>query len=632
MAALDMHRAEWFTRPMHLPFLADRLAPVLDVAKNIRAQALDLATGLQRPGYREAVLAELELASRLLPGLAPWLIRSRPEGETTLLTVAREHAERTPDNLALEMNDERLTWRQLTEQAARIAGALRGHGVRAGDTIALLGPNSPRYVAVQLGATHLGAVTALINTHLTGDPLAHALRSSNARVLLVHRRLEAALAGLDLGRMEILPYGPGPFDDEIERASPMTPLATSRSGDDFVYIYTSGTTGLPKPCKVSHGRAVVAGAVFASMLWNFRPGDKVYCVLPLYHSSGMLLGVGSSIMGGVPIALRESFSARAFWKDAARYGATGFLYIGEICRHLLNTTTVEEERRHRIRVAVGNGMRADVWGPFQQRFGVEQIREFYGATEAPGGIFNITGKQGSVGRVPLRHLTPARLARYDTTTGQHVRDGEGHLMECKPGEDGELLVKLADKPLISGFEFKGYTDEKATQQKILTDVFRKGDRYYRSGDLMRVDEDGYFYFVDRLGDTFRWKGENVSTTEVAEVLGKAPGVQQVAVVGIQVPGMEGQAGLAAVVPEKTFDLTAFHEASRQLPAYARPRFIRVVSELSTTSTHKIQKQSLRNEGVDPSRVSDPLHVLVDDSYLPLTADRWDELTSGKIRL
>jgi fatty-acyl-CoA synthase len=612
--------------------LAERLAPALDTVNNVRAQALDLATGLRRPGYREAMVGELRAAAQVLPGLVPWLVRARPEGEATLLTVARGHAERTPHNLAVEMDDERLTWRQLVDRAAAVAGALRARGVRAGDTIALLGPNSPMYVAIQLGATHLGAVTALINTHLTGAPLAHALRSSKARLLLVQRRLEGALAGLDLAGMTPCAYGPGPFDDEVARGDVGVPLATCRSGDDFVYIYTSGTTGLPKPCRVSHGRAIMAGSVFAGMLWGFQPGDKVYCVLPLYHSSGMLLGVGASIMGGVPVALRESFSARAFWHDVVRYGATGFLYIGEVCRHLLNTPSTEDERRHRLRVAVGNGMRADVWGPFQDRFGVPLIREFYGATEAPGGIFNITGRRGSVGRVPLRHLTPARLARYDSAEDRHVRGADGFLQECRPGEDGELLVKLSEKPLVSGFDFKGYTDEKATQQKILTDVFRTGDRYYRSGDLMRVDEDGYFYFIDRIGDTFRWKGENVSTTEVAEALSKAPGVQQIAVVGVHVPGMEGQAGLAAVVAEGPLDVQAFHRATLELPAYARPRFVRVVRELNTTSTHKIQKQTLRQDGVNPDTIADPLYVLLDTGYAPLTPARWGDIQAGHLRL
>jgi len=612
--------------------LEERVGPLLDAAKAVRAQAHDLASGLQRPGYRGAVVQELKLGLRLVPTLLPWVVRARPEGDATLLTVVRERVAQSPDAVALEMGDERLTWVQLLSLSARVAGALRARGVRRGDVVALLGPNSPFYVAIMLGATHLGAVTALINTHLGGEPLAHALRSSGARLTLAHARLAPAARALGLAGMEIVDYGAGPFDAEVAAADGSPPPVAARSGDDFVFIYTSGTTGLPKPCKVTHGRAVMAGAVFSQALWGFLPGDKVYCVLPLYHSSGLLLGVGAAFVGGASVALRESFSARAFWPDVVRHGATGFLYIGEICRHLLNTAPHPDEKNHRLRVAVGNGMRADVWGPFQQRFGVDQVREFYGATEAPGGIFNLTGRVGSVGRLPVRHLLPARLARYDIEAGQHLRDARGHCVECAPGEDGELLVRLSDKPLISGLEFRGYADEKATQQKILTDVFRKGDRYYRSGDLMRVDEDSYFYFVDRIGDTFRWKGENVSTTEVAEVLGKAPGVQLVAVVGVQVPGMEGQAGLAAVVPEPSFDIDTFFQKSRELPSYARPRFVRVVSDLTTTSTHKIQKQSIRNEGVDPSRVTDPLYVLGDDGYLPLSPALWADLRSGRLRL
>ncbi|RYE93535.1 MAG: long-chain-acyl-CoA synthetase, partial [Myxococcales bacterium] len=500
-----------------------------------------------------------------------------------------------------------------------------------GETVALLGPNSPFYVATTLGVTQLGAVTALINTHLTGAPLAHALREARCRLVLVHRRHEEAVRALGLEGVELLVYGPGPFDEESARpGAPLAPVKVE-SGSDFVYIYTSGTTGLPKPCRVTHGRAVVAGSMFAAAVWRFEPGDKVYCVLPLYHSSGLLLGVGAAIMGGAAVALRESFSARAFWSDAVRYQATGMLYIGEICRHLLATAPGPDDRAHRLRVAVGNGMRTDVWEPFARRFGVPQIREFYAATEAPGGIFNFTGRVGSVGHLPLRHLLPGRLARYDLTTGEHVRDARGRCLDCAPNEEGELLVRISEKPLISGLEFKGYTDEAATRKKILTDVFRPGDRYYRSGDLMRVDEDGFFYFVDRLGDTFRWKGENVSTEQVAQVLLGVAEVAFAVVYGVPLAGREGRAGMAAIElrPGAAFDGAAvFAAVEAHLPSPARPRFVRLVAHIELNASFKPVRAALREQGADPSTLTDPLFVYDESArtYSPLTTQVWSALS------
>jgi fatty-acyl-CoA synthase len=610
------------------------LATVVDLLGGVRATARDLVQGLPRASYREALRGEIKALATAGPRLAPWLLRSRPGGSTSFLSVALERSTETPWALALEMGDERLSWRDLDEATSRLAHVLYDAGVRQGDVVALLSPNAPFYVVAALAATRVGAVAALINTHLEGKPLAHALRSSKARVLIVHRRFEDALdAAGDLGPLTRLVHGPGPLDEAMSRA-PSLPFQAAQvsNSDDFVYIYTSGTTGLPKPCKVSHGRAVQASAVFVTALWELEPGDKIYCVLPLYHSSGFLLGVGSSIIGGVPVALREVFSARHFWPEVHRYRATCFLYIGEICRHLLNSVPSDHERSHRLRIAVGNGMRADVWEAFAARFHVPLIREFYAATEAPGGVFNLSGKVGSVGRVPVRHLTPARLIRYDTDRDEHVRTAGGSCVECGPDEVGEMIVKLSDAPLLSGFEFRGYTDAAATRTKILTDVFRPGDRYYRTGDLMRCDVDGFFYFVDRIGDTFRWKGENVSTMEVAEVLGKAPGVREITVVGVRVPGMEGQAGLAALVLDGPFDAPAFWAAAQGLPAYAQPRFVRVVDAIAVTSTHKIQKTALRAEGIDPARVQGPVFVRQEAGYLPLDDGRWQALLAGHLRL
>jgi fatty-acyl-CoA synthase len=298
----------------------------------------------------------------------------------------------------------------------------------------------------------------------------------------------------------------------------------------------------------------------------------------------------------------------------------------------VNSPPAPEERNNPIRIAVGNGLRADVWPEFQRRFDIPAIREFYGATEAPGAIFNVTGKVGSIGRVPVRRFTPMRLVRYDVDRDEHLRGAGGFCIECGPGEVGELIVRLKENPASPITEFKGYTDPEATRRKILEGVFEKGDRWYRSGDLLRHDDDGFFYFVDRIGDTYRWKGENVSTAEVAEVLARSPGVLEATVAGVQVPGMEGQAGLCAVVCSDGFDASGFWRTAQELPGYAQPRFVRVVERMSTTGTFKIQKTQLRHEGVDPTRLGDPLYLRTDDGYQRLTPELWREVTAGELRL
>jgi fatty-acyl-CoA synthase len=577
---------------------------------------------------------------RILPVAAlstlPWLLRARNTRDESLLKVALDHADTHPFDLALEMGEERLSWRDVDQLTSRVAHVLTELGVRKGDVVALLGANSPMYVVIVLAVSRLGGTTALINNHLEGHPLSHAVRVSTARVILVQTQHESALrARQDLNEqlLHVLNYGNGELERRLERASkqPFGRVPVEASSD-FVYIYTSGTTGLPKPCRVTHARSILAGAAFGPLLFELKPGDKMYCVLPLYHSNALLIGAGSCIMTRTPMALRESFSAKAFWPDVKRYGATAMIYIGELCRYLVNSPETPDEKNNPLQVAVGNGLRADVWEAFQSRFDVPRIREFYSATEAPGIIFNFTGKVGSVGRVPLRKLGPMKLIRYDVEHDAVVRGASGLCIECEPGEVGELVIRLPEKPRSALGDFKGYTDPSATEKKILRDVLKKGDKFFRSGDLLRFDELDNFYFVDRIGDTYRWKGENVSTAEVAEVLGTAPGVKEATVSGVQVPGSEGQAGLAAVVVDGKFDPSAFWRAAQGLPSYAQPRFVRVLEQMQTTGTFKIQKTQLKSDGVDPTRVHDPIFLRQEDGYVPLTAELWTQVQQGQVRL
>ncbi|MEM7436291.1 MAG: long-chain-acyl-CoA synthetase [Myxococcota bacterium] len=585
--------------------------------------------------WRAAVAEELMAGPRALRGTAPWLWRTRRGKVSTVLDAAMRNAVEAPHDLAFEMDDERLTWSDLDATTSRVAHVLADAGVRPGDVVALIADNSPFYVAAVLGITRVGAIGALVNTNLTGRPLSHAVEVSNAKVALVSQSLAPALHACEdtcerLAAVIVLDESPyaGVIGD-----APSTPYepASVNIDDDFVYIYTSGTTGLPKPCRMSHERTIFAGAGFGPLMFGYQPGDKLYCVLPLYHSSGLLLGAMTSILSRIPTAIRRSFSASAFWDDVHRYNATAFLYIGELCRYLVNSPSQPKERNNPLRVAAGNGLRPDVWPEFKRRFGIDKVREFYGATEAPGFIANLSGREGSVGRVPMGGLGGMyRLVRYDIDADAHIRDRKGFCIPCQANEPGELLIRITT--VSDGLAYRGYTDAAATDKKVMRNVFKKGDEYFRSGDLLRCDSEGFYYFVDRIGDTFRWKGENVSTAEVADVIGQSQSVAEATVTGIQIPNMEGQAGLAAIVPIGDFDPAAFGKVASELPTYAQPRFVRVMRDLAKTGTFKIQKTTLRAEGVDPSTVDDGLYVRTDSGYQRLTPERWADVQNGRLKL
>lgn len=596
----------------------------------------DLRKNLGSLTFRDALKTEFGLIPRALRHTVPWLLKAKGENDASMLRVVLDNAHLDPFGLAFEMGDERYTWGAFDDKTSQVAHVLAGHGVKKGDVVALVGSNSPLYLAVIYGANRLGATAALVNNHLEGIPLSHAVKACGARIAIVEQKnIGAVHARPDLKSAleKIFTFNSGDFEDRLAEAPARSfPRVPTQASDDYVYIYTSGTTGLPKPCKISHARALVAGASFGPLFFGFKPGDKLYNVLPLYHSNALLLGTGGCIMTRTPMAMRSVFSAKAFWEDVQTYNATAIIYIGELCRYLLNTPPSEAEVNNPVRVALGNGLRPDVWGPFQKRFNIPEIREFYGATEAPGIIVNLSNKVGSVGRVPMRRLSHMRIVRYDVDTDDYVRDKNGLCIECQPNEVGELLVKLDETPRTAVSEFRGYTDQTATEKKIVRDVFEKGDRYYRSGDLMKYDEEDYFFFVDRIGDTYRWKGENVSTAEVADVIAQTPGIRETTVCGVQVPGQEGQAGLAAVVCENGFDPRAFWHAAQELPSYAQPRFVRVIDAMATTATFKIQKTTLKKDGIDPVAQEGRIFLRQDDGYVPLTSELWQRVKDGQERL
>jgi len=397
-------------------------------------------------------------------------------------------------------------------------------------------------------------------------------------------------------------------------------------------MFTSGTTGLPKAAKVTHVRCMNymrgmgAGAKATAK-------DRMMMVLPLYHATGGLVGVGAALSYGGAVIVRPKFSASTFWEDAVKHGATLFTYVGELCRFLLSQPETEAEKQHSIRCIMGNGLRPEVWTPFVERFGIESVVEFYGATEGNASLISVNGPPGAVGRVPeyLKRKFNLDIIKYDVERDQHFRGVDGFCSRTEVGEPGELIGEIRNDD--ARFRFDGYENEAATKKKILRDVFTPGDMWFRSGDLLRKDEHDYYYFVDRIGDTFRWKAENVATNEVAGVISKLPAVTQANVYGVEVQGYDGRAGMASIVVEGDLDLDGLKvHLDANLPHYARPVFLRLSKESETTSTFKFKKTNLVKAGFDPANISDPLYVLVGQVYQQLDADMYQKILDGEVRL
>ena len=575
----------------------------------------------------------------------------RPDSAVLMVDDLEAAVDKHAQRPAIVFEGRTATYAQLDAMANRYAHWATGRGIKRGDVVALFMPNRLEYVAVWYGFSKIGVATALINNQLAGAGLVHCLDVSGAAHVIVDPEtlpvFEAVRADLRRGMTEwILGAGASPrpvrSDRDLDRAlkgvSSLRPTReTARYGvtakDTALFIFTSGTTGLPKAARITHLRAQLYMRGFSAATEG-KPTDRVYCPLPLYHATGGLCGVGAALLSGGVLLLRKRFSAGAFWTDVAEQGATIFVYIGELCRFLVNAPESPDEHRHKLRLAFGNGLRQDVWERMEARFRIPHILEFYGATEGNVSMLNFDAKPGAVGRVPkyLRKRFNFRLVKFDTETETVFRGPGGRAVEARPGEVGEMLGEIrADDARAN---FAGYSDKASTEAKVLRDVFAPGDAWFRTGDLMRQDGEGYFYFIDRVGDTFRWKGENVATGEVAEVLGHAPGVLEANVYGVEVPGSEGRAGMAQLVVGPEFDLEALRaKVDEELPGYARPVFLRLQHELETTGTFKYRKIDAVAEGYDPSAVGDPLYVREPGGgYAPLDGDRYVQVRSGALRL
>ena len=562
----------------------------------------------------------------------------------TISRLAVRHKHR----IAFYYLDQKLTYGEMEQRINRYARWALSIGVKKGDVIGLLMPNKPEYVIAWLGIIRAGGVAALLNTNLTQSSLAHCISVVGTRHLIVDAELEhniaSALPHLTTSPVIWARYGAIKAAENLDEA-----LATASQdvleadqkpaltiNDPALYIYTSGTTGLPKAANISHYRVQSIMNGFSAAM-NAKPEDRMYIAMPLYHTSGGVLALGTVLTVGGAAIIRDTFSARNFWSDCVRYEATMFQYIGELCRYLLNSPPDEFENKHKIRVCCGNGLRPDVWPRFRDRFGLDTILEFYGATEGNVVLLNYDSKPGSVGRIPwwAEKIFNTEIVKFDTVQETPVRDADGFCIKCPPGEIGEVIGKVTNNPKNPTNRFDGYADKSATEKKILRHVFEKDDTWFRTGDLMKRDELGYFYFIDRIGDTFRWKGENVATSEVAEAISVFPGVLEANIYGVAIPGHDGRAGMAALVTNDDFDMAGFSAyLAKQLPEYACPLFIRMQTKIEATGTFKQRKVHLVKQGFDPLAIEDTLYFnnIANRDIVPLDGALYDRIIHGKIRL
>ena len=550
------------------------------------------------------------------------------------------------DNLAFIEDDRRWTYSEFDAYANRVAHWALSAKLSPGDTVAIYARNRMEYVALWYGLSKVGVIAALLNFQLQAKALAHCVDISGARHLILDHELtgqwKTATPHLTTEIRALVAFGDSKgnksFDTELAAQADTRPDRSHRAGilagQEALKMFTSGTTGLPKAAKVTHVRAQNYMRGFAAAA-KCNETDRMMMVLPLYHATGGLCGVGCALMKGGAVIVRPKFSASKFWDEAVEYKATLFMYVGELCRFMLSAPPSENERKHNIRFIIGNGLREEVWRSFIARFDIPGVIEFYGATEGNVSLINTNGRVGAMGRIPdyLKFRFNAEVVAHDVESGTIVRSSAGFCNLANPNEVGELLGEIRENE--ARFRYDGYQDKEASEKKIVRNVLKKGDAYFRTGDLVRRDKQGYIYFIDRIGDTFRWKAENVATGEVASALSSFKGITQANVYGVKVPGTDGRAGMASLVAQNPLDLEALHAHMKlQLPAYARPVFLRIGQNTDTTGTFKFKKTNLVKDGYDPSNIIEKLYVAnpISGQYEVIDADIFAKINSGDLRL
>ncbi|MBW0146977.1 long-chain-acyl-CoA synthetase [Marinobacter arenosus] len=568
--------------------------------------------------------------------------------ELTLGTLIERNAERHGQRPAILFEDRTTTWRDFNSWANRIAGFLQAQGLTKGDAIAVFLENRPELLAIVAGAAKLGVACAMLNTSQKGKVLEHSINLIEPKMVVVGEELISSFEGVkdklrtshptpflfvpDVNTLNAFGEAPEGYLNMAERVSTFNSdnpelCDPPRMGDTAIYLFTSGTTGLPKAAPGSHRKFIKAYGGFGLMSLAMEPEDVLYCTLPLYHGTALLVCWGSVLAGGSAIALRRKFSARAFWDDVRRYRATTFGYVGELCRYLLNQPASDQDRTHGLTKMIGNGLRPSIWQEFKERFGIETVAELYASSEGNIGFSNFFNMDNTVGF----STAPYKLVKFHDGTRDPVRNAKGFMEEVAKGEPGLLIGEITKK-----WSFEGYTQKDATEKSIVRNAFKKGDAWFNTGDVLKEIGCKHLQFVDRMGDTFRWKGENVSTNEVENIIDGSGLVEEAIVYGVEIPNTNGKAGMVTLVPHgkaSDFDVNAlFAYLSANLPPYAIPVFVRVTHAIEKTGTFKYRKVDIQKTGYSLERADEAVFAWLPktEGYTRLTPELVAEIDAGKV--
>lgn len=612
------------------------------------SQHLDLITLPKMLGRLPSLISKLP---KIVRGLH-YATNENTDVHTGLGFTFAKAVKSNPSGIAIKYQDLQLTYQQLDEWSNQLANYLLNLGCEKGDVIAVSLENRPEMLCACLAAAKTGTVIALMNTSQTGKVLIHSLNLVRPKMLIIGAELADAFQAV---RVELaVPEDHYFWWDDIDTFNHKTDAHSTPSGmlsigpalheqskecpdtskntflkDPLFYLFTSGTTGMPKAVIVNHGRWMKAYGFFGHF-FNLNKQDTLYVTLPLYHATAMIVCWSCVIAGGGSFALQRRFSASSFWSDIKKFEATSFGYVGELCRYLIDTPLCENETDNRVTKVIGNGLRPSIWKDFKTRFGIKEVLEIYGASESNIGFSNLLNFDNTVGLCPV----PFKIVAYDQEADQPIRDKEGFMSLIGRGEIGLLLGEINDKT-----PFDGYTNKDKTQEKILRDVFVKGDAYFNTGDIMRDIGYSHTQFVDRVGDTFRWKGENVSTTEVESIIAELKGISEAIVYGVEIIGTNGRACMAGitlkdgVIFNEAFQIEFLLELSKHLPSYALPIFIRELKTIETTGTFKYKKNSLKNIAFNPAKTGDELwvHLPKDNKFTRIDTTEYERIQNNYYR-
>lgn len=590
----------------------------------------------------------LNKVPNLLTGLRQAYLRT-PNTPSGLGLAFERAVKRNPYGDALLFEDQRFSYKELNNWANQIAHYYLSIGASKGDVITVMIENRPELIATVIALAKIGVTSALVNTSQVGKVLAHSINLVNPIAIIVGEECRAAVDEIrqDLNVAQdrfhwfadqetLTDAGQTPENyvniaqaiDEFPKFNvPTTHKVKGKDG--LFYIYTSGTTGLPKAVIFTNSRWMLAFGTYGHVL-NLNEDDVMYCTLPLYHATGMVVCWCGVLAGASTLAIRRKYSTSGFWTDVKKFNASAIGYVGELCRYLMDAPESASDRDHRVTKMIGNGMRPNIWSKFKQRFGIEEILELYASSEGNVGFSNIFNFDNTVGFSP----TPYAIVQFDKEKNEAVRDQKGYCIKVKKGEVGLLVGKITSRS-----PFDGYTDPEKNKSVIMKNVFHKGDSYFITGDLVRDIGFRHAQFVDRLGDTFRWKGENVSTTEVENIVSDYSKITEAVVYGVEIPNTNGRAGMAAITLNADAELTGqdlsnmVTEFKKGLPPYAVPVFLRIQEAVETTGTFKYQKNKLKEQAYDPKKTSDRLYVLLPSTgcYCEMTDEIYKNIEDYKYR-